>query len=68
MILLVKNLHAGADVPGLASSKAAGADDLLDLVHICFRQCLHIRKLFVEILDYHIDSGVGTLSRKADTD
>ena len=38
MILFPEDLHAGADIARLALPESAGTDDLLDLVHIRFRQ------------------------------
>ena len=65
MILFPEDLHAGADIARLALPESAGTDDLLDLVHIRFRQRFHIREFFIEILNDHIDSRIRALGRQA---
>ena len=67
VILFVENAHTGADIPGFAFSKAAGTYNGFDRFRLCSCQGCHIRVFCIEILNYYIDPGIGTLSCQTDT-
>ncbi len=63
-----QHLHAGTDIPCLTFSQSTRADNLLNLIHIRCCQRIHIRKFLIEILYYHIHSGIRTLGCQPHTD
>lgn len=68
MILLVQNLHAGADVPGLGVPKTAGTDNRLNFLWRGGSKCSDIWKFPEEVLHHDIDPGIGALRSKPHTD
>ena len=46
-VLLPQNLHTGIYVSGLTAPEAAGPDNLLNFIHVRFRQRLHIGKFII---------------------
>ena len=68
MVLLVQNLHAGADVSGLGVSETAGTNDRLDILRRGRGKCGHIREFPEQILHHDINPGIGALCGKAHAD
>ena len=68
IVFVSQDLHACADVSGLALSQPAGSDNLLDIIDIRVSQCIYIRILLIKTLYYYIYPGVCTLSGQPDAD